>query len=84
MEFKAAYDALRRLAELDGFRRQNRSPSRDTKLLSEYQPPREQGLLKRKSKSAAIDAGNMDLHDSRFDYAREKAELAQGMLPTTS
>ena len=83
MNFKAAYDTPRRLAELDGFRRQNRALLVEKKLPSYYQSPREQGSLKRKSESAAIDAGNMDLHDSMFDYVREESELAQGMLPPT-
>ena len=59
MDFKAAYDALRRLTELDGFRRQNQPLLREEAPPSEYQSPTEQGSLGRQYESAAIDAGNM-------------------------
>ena len=59
MNFKAAYDALRRLTELDGFRRQNRPLLRKETPSSEYQSPTEQGSIGRKYEPAAIDAGNM-------------------------
>ena len=59
MSFKEAYDTLRRLAELDGFRRQNRPLLTEETLPSNYQSPSEQSSLTRKYESAAGDAGNM-------------------------
>ena len=58
MDFKAAYDALRRLTELDAFRRQNRPLPIEEKPPSEHQSPTEQGSLRKKYESAAVDAGN--------------------------
>ena len=91
MEFKAAYDALRRLAELDGFRRQNRPRSREVKLLSNYQPPREQGSLTRTYESAAVDTENListaapkgTNTDTRLFY-KPKAEVWPSMGPLPS
>ncbi|KAK0516509.1 hypothetical protein JMJ35_001112 [Cladonia borealis] len=91
MEFKAAYDALRRLAELDGFRRKNRPRPREVKLLSNYQPPKEQGSLTRTYESAAVDTENLiptaapkgTNTDTRLFY-KPKAEVWPSMGPLPS
>ena len=58
MSFREAYDTLRRLAELDGFRRQTRTLLGEKRLPSNHRSPSEQGSLTRKYESAAVDAGN--------------------------
>lgn len=88
MSFKAAYDALRRLAELDGFRRQNRLLLREEKLPSNYQSPREQGSLTRKYESAAVDAENMTStvaqkgdNTKTTPFYKAKAEKGDSLAP---